>query len=47
MISDGKFRSLVSEGGRVNGRDVVLGESLQMPPDFSGEPYLKSIFLEI
>ena len=46
-ISDGKFRSLVSEGGRLNGRDVVLGESLQMPPDFSGEPYLKSIFLEI
>ncbi|MCP4847680.1 MAG: class I SAM-dependent rRNA methyltransferase [Verrucomicrobiaceae bacterium] len=45
-INEGKFKSLISEGMLKSESVVVLDESLQMPPDFSGQPYLKSIFLE-
>jgi 23S rRNA (cytosine1962-C5)-methyltransferase len=46
-VTPTRFRNLVKEGMLGSGRNVVSGESRQMPPDFIGEQYLKSIFVEI
>jgi len=46
-VSERKFKRLVDEGALSSGREVVSDGFRKMPPDFIGEQYLKSIFLNI
>ena len=46
-LAPARFEAMVREGVRVAGRTVRDSRSLPMPADFSGEPYLKSYWVDL
>ncbi len=46
-LSGRRFASFVRDGVRAAGRRVAALEDRPMPPDFTGEPYLKSVLVDL